>query len=77
MRQLGGILLQLTSSALSAKIGRKHKYLTTRHTFQIYGVCEKCQKKRKRPVAVVPIAMLSLAEAAAQIRESQAFFRGA
>ncbi len=33
------------------EIGRKHKYLTTRHTFQIYGVCDSCQKKRKRPVA--------------------------
>jgi Fur family ferric uptake transcriptional regulator len=28
------------------EIGRKHKYSTTRHTFQIYGLCEKCQKKR-------------------------------
>jgi Fur family transcriptional regulator, ferric uptake regulator len=27
------------------EIGRKHKYQPTRHTFQIYGVCEKCQKK--------------------------------
>ena len=26
-------------------IGRKHRYLTTRHTFQIYGVCEACRKK--------------------------------
>ena len=31
-------------------IGRKHKYLTTRHTFQIYGVCEKCRKKAGRAV---------------------------
>lgn len=30
------------------EIGRKHKYLPTRHTFQIYGICEKCQKKQKR-----------------------------
>ena len=30
------------------EIGRRHRYLTTRHTFQIYGVCEACQKKRKR-----------------------------
>ncbi|HVP54066.1 MAG TPA: Fur family transcriptional regulator [Candidatus Eisenbacteria bacterium] len=36
---------------IEREIGRKHKYLTTRHTFQIYGVCENCQKKRKRPVA--------------------------
>jgi Fur family ferric uptake transcriptional regulator len=28
------------------EIGRKHHYLTTRHTFQIYGVCEECRKKR-------------------------------
>ena len=26
------------------EIGRKHKYLTTRHTFQIYGVCDNCQE---------------------------------
>jgi Fur family ferric uptake transcriptional regulator len=32
-------------------IGRKHKYLTTRHTFQIYGVCDKCRANNKRPVA--------------------------
>ena len=27
------------------EIGRKHHYVTTRHTFQIYGVCEACRKK--------------------------------
>src|SRR5712671_7182604 len=26
------------------EIGRKYRYLTTRHTFQIYGVCEDCRK---------------------------------
>ena len=26
------------------EVGRKHKYATTRHTFQVYGLCEKCQK---------------------------------
>ncbi len=31
---------------LEREIGRKHRYLTTRHTFQIYGVCEACQRKR-------------------------------
>jgi len=36
---------------IEREIGRKHKYLTTRHTFQIYGVCDKCQTKTKRPVA--------------------------
>lgn len=30
------------------EIGRKHKYATTRHTFQIYGLCEKCQKRPRR-----------------------------
>ena len=30
---------------LEREIGRKHQYLTTRHTFQIYGLCEECQKK--------------------------------
>ncbi len=33
-------------SRLERKIGRKHRYLTTRHTFQIYGICEQCRKKR-------------------------------
>jgi len=33
------------------EIGRKHKYVTSRHTFQIYGVCENCAKKRKRLLA--------------------------
>ncbi len=32
-------------SRLERKIGRKHRYLTTRHTFQIYGICERCRKK--------------------------------
>jgi Fur family transcriptional regulator, ferric uptake regulator len=30
---------------LEQEIGRKHHYLTTRHTFQIYGVCEACRRK--------------------------------
>ena len=30
---------------LEAEIGRKHRYATTRHTFQIYGVCEECRKR--------------------------------
>jgi Fur family transcriptional regulator, ferric uptake regulator len=30
---------------LEKAIGKKHRYLTARHTFQIYGVCEDCQKK--------------------------------
>src|SRR5271166_4339972 len=30
---------------LEQEIGRKHHYLTTRHSFQIYGVCENCRKK--------------------------------
>jgi len=34
---------------IEGEIGRKNRYLTTRHTFQIYGICEPCQKKRKRP----------------------------
>ena len=32
-------------SRLEQEIGRKHHYLTTRHTFQIYGLCEECRKK--------------------------------
>lgn len=30
---------------LEQEIGRKYHYLTTRHTFQIYGVCEECRRK--------------------------------
>lgn len=30
---------------LEQEIGRKHHYSTTRHTFQIYGLCEDCRKK--------------------------------
>ncbi|HLI63996.1 MAG TPA: Fur family transcriptional regulator [Terriglobales bacterium] len=33
---------------IEQEIGRKHKYLPTRHTFQIYGICAKCRKKQKR-----------------------------
>ena len=32
-------------SQLEQEIGRRYHYLTTRHTFQIYGVCEDCRKK--------------------------------
>jgi Fur family ferric uptake transcriptional regulator len=35
---------------LEQKIGRQHNYRATRHTFQIYGVCEDCQKKRGRRI---------------------------
>jgi Fur family ferric uptake transcriptional regulator len=30
------------------EIGRKNNYLTTRHSFQIYGICECCQKAGAR-----------------------------
>ena len=30
------------------EIGRKYHYETTRHTFQIYGLCEDCRKKGER-----------------------------
>jgi Fur family transcriptional regulator, ferric uptake regulator len=33
---------------LEQEIGRKHHYLTTRHTFQIYGLCEDCRKKNSQ-----------------------------
>ncbi|HZD31316.1 MAG TPA: Fur family transcriptional regulator [Candidatus Angelobacter sp.] len=36
---------------IEREIGRKHRYLTTRHTFQVYGVCESCAKKQKRRTA--------------------------
>ena len=36
---------------LEREIGRKYRYDTTRHTFQIYGLCEDCRKRSaKRPV---------------------------
>lgn len=35
---------------LAQEIGRKHHYETTRHTFQIYGICEECRKKNSRRV---------------------------
>jgi Fur family transcriptional regulator, ferric uptake regulator len=30
---------------LEQEIGKRYHYETTRHTFQIYGVCEDCRKK--------------------------------
>ena len=33
---------------LEQEIGRANHYATTRHSFQIYGFCEACQKKGKR-----------------------------
>ncbi len=33
---------------LEQEIGRKHHYVTTRHTFQIYGICETCRRKAGR-----------------------------
>jgi Fur family ferric uptake transcriptional regulator len=30
---------------LEQEIGRQHHYVPTRHTFQIYGVCEDCRRK--------------------------------
>ncbi len=33
---------------IEREIGRKHSYLTSRHTFQIYGVCGTCRKKSQR-----------------------------
>jgi Fur family ferric uptake transcriptional regulator len=32
---------------IEQEIGRKHRYVTTRHTFQIYGVCEECRNSKK------------------------------
>jgi len=33
---------------LEEEIGRKHHYSTTRHSFQIYGVCGDCRRKQAR-----------------------------
>ena len=35
---------------IEQEIGRKHHYETTRHTFQIYGVCDECRRKSNRRV---------------------------
>lgn len=32
---------------LEKEIGHKYHYLTTRHTFQIYGICEECRGKNE------------------------------
>jgi len=34
---------------IEQEVGHANHYLTTRHSFQIYGVCEACQKKHTRP----------------------------
>ena len=36
---------------IEQEIGRANHYRTTRHTFQIYGVCEACQKKSRQASA--------------------------
>jgi Fur family ferric uptake transcriptional regulator len=36
---------------IEREVGRKYKFLSTRHSFQIYGVCENCAKKPKRRVS--------------------------
>ena len=36
---------------IEQEIGRQYNYLTTRNSFQIYGVCEACQKKSARKLA--------------------------
>jgi Fur family ferric uptake transcriptional regulator len=33
---------------IELEIGRKFHYDTTRHTFQIYGLCEECRRKTRR-----------------------------
>ena len=38
---------------LERDIGRKYHYMTTRHSFQIYGVCEDCRKKKNGAGRVV------------------------
>jgi Fur family transcriptional regulator, ferric uptake regulator len=38
---------------LERDIGRKYHYMTTRHSFQIYGVCEDCRKKKNGAARVV------------------------
>ena len=33
---------------IEQEIGRKHHYTTTRHTFQVYGLCEQCSQNPKK-----------------------------
>jgi Fe2+ or Zn2+ uptake regulation protein len=33
---------------IELEVGRKFHFDTTRHTFQIYGLCEECRKKSQR-----------------------------
>jgi Fur family transcriptional regulator, ferric uptake regulator len=33
---------------IEQEIGRKHHYTTTRHTFQVYGLCEDCAQNPKK-----------------------------
>ena len=33
---------------MEREIGAKHDYLTTRHTFQIYGLCADCREENNR-----------------------------
>ena len=33
---------------IEQEVGRKNKYTPTRHTFQIYGICDACRRKQKR-----------------------------
>lgn len=35
---------------IEEEIGKKYKFLTTRHSFQIYGLCENCKRKKTRNV---------------------------
>jgi len=34
---------------IEGRIGKKFHYATTQHSFQIYGTCEVCRKKRSKP----------------------------
>ena len=34
--------------AIEQQIGKRYRYQTTRHSFQIYGICDECQKKSNR-----------------------------
>ncbi len=39
---------------LERSIGTKFRYATTRHSFQIYGTCETCQKKQEENPRKIP-----------------------
>ena len=45
------VTVHTKAGKLEEEIGRKYHFDATRHTFQIYGICEDCRKNGKKPIA--------------------------